>query len=122
MSCILLCIKCISRSLPQLRNAPLSVSSPECAPSHLGVIGHYVLTSQIFELLESTTPGSGEKIQLTDAIAHPLKMESVFATTFSGKRYDCGNKLGYLHATIQYALKHPDVSEDFVTLLRNLKV
>jgi UTP--glucose-1-phosphate uridylyltransferase len=96
--------------------------SPDCAPSRLGVIGRYILIPQIFELLEHTNPGSGGEIQLTDAIANLLQTEPVFATTFTGNRYDCGNKLGYLHATIQYALKHPDISEDFVTLLRNLKV
>ena len=86
---------------------------PESAPSNLGVVGRYILTPQIFTILERTSQGSGDEIQLTDAIAELLKEEAVYALQFRGKRYDCGTKLGYLEATIAYALKHPEVSEDF---------
>jgi len=90
----------------------------DVAPSNLGVVGRYILTPAIFDLLEQTSHGSGGEIQLTDAIAKLLKKEAVNALQFKGKRYDCGSKLGYLEATIAYALKHPEVSADFQLLLR----
>jgi UTP--glucose-1-phosphate uridylyltransferase len=86
---------------------------PEHAPSNLGVVGRYVLTPRLFTLLENTNKGSGGEIQLTDAIAKLLSEESVYAYQFDGKRYDCGSKLGYLEATVAYALKHPELAEDF---------
>lgn len=86
---------------------------PEEAPSQLGVVGRYILTPRIFTLLEHTSKGSGGEIQLTDAIAKLLHEEKVYAYQFSGKRYDCGTKLGYLEATIAYALKHPELAVDF---------
>lgn len=88
------------------------------APSDLGVVGRYILTPRIFELLEQTTQGSGGEIQLTDAIAKLLQIERVSALQFQGKRYDCGSKLGYLEATIAYAAKHPELADDFKLLLR----
>jgi UTP--glucose-1-phosphate uridylyltransferase len=86
---------------------------PDNAPSNLGVVGRYILTPRIFDLLESTTEGSGGEIQLTDAIAKLLKEQQVQSLQFKGKRYDCGSKLGYLEATIAYALKHPELAKDF---------
>lgn len=86
---------------------------PEQAPSNLGVVGRYILTPRIFSLLAMTNVGSGGEIQLTDAIAKLLKDEPVHAYQFAGKRYDCGSKLGYLEATIAYALKHPELADDF---------
>jgi UTP--glucose-1-phosphate uridylyltransferase len=86
---------------------------PDKAPSNLGVVGRYILTPRIFNLLEKTTQGSGGEIQLTDGIAKLLLEEKVQALQFTGRRYDCGNKLGYLEATIAYALKHPELAEDF---------
>jgi UTP--glucose-1-phosphate uridylyltransferase len=83
------------------------------APSNLGVVGRYILTPSIFSYLEQTDAGSGGEIQLTDAIAKLLQAEEVYAYQFQGKRYDCGTKLGYLEATIAYALKHPELSADF---------
>lgn len=91
---------------------------PDQAPSNLGVVGRYILTPAIFPLLQNTTVGSHNEIQLTDAIAALLKIESVNALQFTGIRYDCGSKLDYLRATIAYALKHPELSEDFSLLLR----
>lgn len=91
---------------------------PAKAPSNLGVVGRYILTPAIFDLLEHTAQGSGGEIQLTDAIAKLLKIETVSALQFKGKRYDCGSKLGYLEATMAYALKHPEVSTDFQQLIR----
>ena len=85
----------------------------ENAPSNLGVVGRYILTPKIFMLLENIGKGSGGEIQLTDAIAKLLQEEKVYAYQFAGKRYDCGSKLGYLEATIAYALKHPELAHDF---------
>lgn len=87
--------------------------NPSEAPSNLGVVGRYILTPQIFAHLEKTNKGSGGEIQLTDAIAKLLQNEKVFAYQFQGRRYDCGTKLGYLEATVAYALKHPELADDF---------
>lgn len=92
------------------------------APSNLAVVGRYILTPQIFHLLENTHRGSGGEIQLTDAIAKLLLEEPVYAYQFAGKRYDCGSKLGYLEATVAYALKHPELAEDFKRTLGTLFV
>lgn len=86
---------------------------PKNAPSNLGVVGRYILTPRIFDLLSQTNVGSGGEIQLTDAIAKLLQEQDVYAYQFTGKRYDCGTKLGYLEATIAYALKHPEIGAAF---------
>lgn len=86
---------------------------PDNAPSNLAVVGRYLLTPAIFNLLENTPKGAGGEIQLTDAIAALLKQERILGYEFIGKRYDCGSKFGYLMATIDYALKHPRLSERF---------
>lgn len=91
---------------------------PEEAPSNLGVVGRYILTPRIFELIRKVPRGAGGEYQLTDAIAALLPYEKVFAYQFDGKRYDCGSKLGYLQANVEYALRHPDVSQDFRAYLR----
>ena len=91
--------------------------APKDAPSNMAVVGRYILTPRIFELLETTGKGAGGEIQLTDAIASLLKEEQVLAHRFKGKRYDCGSKLGYLQATVEYALKHPELQEDFASYL-----
>lgn len=91
---------------------------PEVAPSNLAVVGRYILSPKIFEILEGTGTGAGGEIQLTDAIAELLKEEDVLAYEFDGRRYDCGSKLGYLTATVEYALKHPEVSGEFLQYLR----
>ncbi len=91
--------------------------APADAPSNLGVVGRYILTPRIFEMLEQTTPGSGGEIQLTDAIQRLLAHERVLAFRFTGKRFDCGSKLGYLQATVQLALKHPELKEEFSAFL-----
>lgn len=84
---------------------------PEQAPSNLAVTGRYILTPLIFDLLDQTERGIGGEIQLTDAIAKLLKVESVFAYPFVGQRYDCGSEIGLLKATIAFALKRPDLRE-----------
>lgn len=95
--------------------------APEKAPSKLAVIGRYILTADIFTHLEKTQPGSGGEIQLTDAIAALLKEQPVMAYRFEGKRYDCGNKLGYLQATITYALQHPELHKEFKQFMTEFK-
>ncbi|KPJ88829.1 MAG: UTP--glucose-1-phosphate uridylyltransferase [Gammaproteobacteria bacterium SG8_11] len=92
---------------------------PKDAPSNLGVVGRYILTPKIFELLEKTEKGAGGEIQLTDAIAKLLQMETVMAYKFHGKRYDCGSKIGYLQATVEYALKHTELREEFMEYLKS---
>ena len=94
---------------------------PDKAPSTLAVVGRYILSSRIFEMLERVTPGAGGEIQLTDGIAALLAHEQVLAYEFQGKRYDCGNKYGYLQATVEYALEHPELKEKFHTYLKGLK-
>ncbi|WP_040405529.1 UTP--glucose-1-phosphate uridylyltransferase GalU [Ectothiorhodospira sp. PHS-1] len=87
--------------------------APEVAPSNMAVVGRYILTPRIFELLENTQKGAGGEIQLTDAISDLLAEQQVLAHRFNGTRYDCGSKLGYLQATVEYALKHPELKDDF---------
>jgi len=94
--------------------------APDVAPSNLAVVGRYLLTPTIFEMLEQTTPGAGGEIQLTDAIAGLLKQETVIAYPFEGKRYDCGSKEGYLEATVEYALTHAELGESFRAYLKSL--
>ncbi|MDH5379100.1 MAG: UTP--glucose-1-phosphate uridylyltransferase GalU [Gammaproteobacteria bacterium] len=93
---------------------------PTEAPSNLAVVGRYVLTPRIFELLEKVGQGSGGEIQLTDAIAMLKEAERVLAYRFEGTRYDCGSKLGYLMATVEYGLKHEGLGEEFRSYIRSL--
>ena len=84
---------------------------PELAPSTLGVVGRYVLSGRIFDILEKTRPGAGGEIQLTDGIATLLKEDRVLAYRFEGRRFDCGSRIGLIEATIQYALDHDDLAD-----------
>jgi UTP--glucose-1-phosphate uridylyltransferase len=86
---------------------------PDKAPSNLAVVGRYLLTAAIFEDLAKIGQGAGGEIQLTDGIARLLQREAVYAFEFEGKRYDCGSKLGYLQATVEYGLKHPSLGREF---------
>jgi UTP--glucose-1-phosphate uridylyltransferase len=90
------------------------------APSSQAIIGRYVLTSRIFELLEQTVPGAGGEIQLTDGLKALLKEEKIFGYTFEGKRYDAGDKLGMLEATVEFALKRSDLGPQFREYLKRL--
>jgi UTP--glucose-1-phosphate uridylyltransferase len=92
---------------------------PVDAPSDLGVVGRYILNGSIFKQLRQTRPGSGGEIQLTDAIDALMRDEPVFAYEFFGRRYDCGDKLGYLQATVEYGLKHPELGPAFADYLAN---
>ncbi len=99
-------------------NAIVEKPKPEEAPSTLGVVGRYILTPRIFHHIQHLKPGAGGELQLTDAIAALLKEQQVLAYAYDGIRYDCGSKLGYLQATVEYALKHSEVSEDFAAYLK----
>jgi UTP--glucose-1-phosphate uridylyltransferase len=93
---------------------------PEKAASTLAVVGRYLLTPSIFDDLTKIGQGAGGEIQLTDGIALLMQREPVYAFEFEGKRYDCGSKLGYLQATVEYGLKHPSLGGDFASYLRSL--
>jgi UTP--glucose-1-phosphate uridylyltransferase len=90
---------------------------PESAPSDLAVVGRYILTPAIFDMLDTVGRGAGGEIQLTDGIAKLLDREYVYSYEFEGRRYDCGSKLGYLQANVEYALKHPELKDDFAAYL-----
>jgi UTP--glucose-1-phosphate uridylyltransferase len=92
---------------------------PEVAPSNLAVVGRYILSPRVFDLLESTTPGAGGEIQLTDAIAGLLAENPVHAYRFRGTRFDCGTHIGLIEATIRYALDHEKLSEAAQQLMQN---
>jgi UTP--glucose-1-phosphate uridylyltransferase len=90
------------------------------APSNLAVVGRYVLSEKIWDLLEFTPPGAGDEIQLTDAIASLMKLETVEAFHMTGKSHDCGSKLGYMKANVEYGLRHVDLADDFKTYLQGI--
>jgi UTP--glucose-1-phosphate uridylyltransferase len=90
------------------------------APSNLAIIGRYVLTPDIFECIESTEPGSGGEIQLTDGLKYMLRNRPVYGLKFEGKRFDAGDKLGFLKATVEFGLKRPDLGPQFREYLRTL--
>lgn len=92
---------------------------PEDAPSDLAVVGRYILPPEIIPILEQTGTGAGGEIQLTDAIAKLMESREVMGLEFEGVRYDCGSKLGYLQATVEYALKHDDLSDEFAAYLQH---
>jgi UTP--glucose-1-phosphate uridylyltransferase len=101
-------------------NSIIEKPKPADAPSTLAVVGRYVLSPAIFGHLERIGQGAGGEIQLTDGIAALMKEEAVYAYRFSGKRYDCGSKLGYLQATVEFALGHPQLGKDFGKYLQSL--
>jgi UTP--glucose-1-phosphate uridylyltransferase len=109
---------------PRIYNCTGMVEKPklEDAPSKQAIIGRYILTPRIFELLEQTTPGAGGEIQLTDGIKALLKEEKVFGYTFEGKRFDAGDKFGMLQATVEFALKRPEFGERFREYLKGLGI
>jgi UTP--glucose-1-phosphate uridylyltransferase len=101
-------------------NSIVEKPKPSEAPSNLAVVGRYVLSPAIFEHLEKVGRGAGGEIQLTDGIAALMKEEAVYAHRFNGKRYDCGSKLGYLQANVEFALGHPQLGKDFGKYLQTL--
>jgi UTP--glucose-1-phosphate uridylyltransferase len=93
---------------------------PDKAPSTLAVVGRYLLTPRVFAHLERIGQGAGGEIQLTDGIARLMNDEAVYAYRFAGKRFDCGSKLGYLQANVEYALAHPELATTFKAYLKKL--
>ena len=92
----------------------------EEAPSNVAILGRYIITPQIFEILERTKPGKGGEIQLTDALKELISNEAMYAYNFEGKRYDVGDKLGFLQATVEYALRREDLREEFIKYLKGI--
>ena len=95
---------------------------PDKAPSNLAIIGRYVLTPEIFDSIAQIEPGAGSEIQLTDALKHLLRSRPIYAFRFEGKRYDAGDKLGFLKATIEFALRRHDLGGEFREYLRSLQL
>lgn len=96
--------------------------SPKNAKSNIAVVGRFILTPEIFSKIEKSKPGTGNEIQLTDAISDLMKDENVYGYQFEGKRFDCGSKIGYLKASVEYALEHSEVKKDFKAYLKKLKL
>jgi UTP--glucose-1-phosphate uridylyltransferase len=96
--------------------------APEVAPSRMGVAGRYILTPAVFRHIRSQPTGVGGEIQLTDGIAGLMAEEGVYAYQYSGKRYDCGSKEGFLEATVELALQHSEVGAYFRNYLENLQI
>lgn len=98
------------------------VEKPETdkAPSNVAILGRYIITPQIFHFLESATPGKGGEIQLTDALKSLMGSEAMYAYDFIGKRYDVGNKMGFLEATVEFALKREDLKDEFSGYLKSV--
>jgi UTP--glucose-1-phosphate uridylyltransferase len=110
-------VQSIEKNLSRIRSI-VEKPAPDKAPSNLAVVGRYILPPGIMDLLETTERGAGGEIQLTDGIAALLRRKEILALEFTGKRYDCGSKLGYLQATVEYALRHPELKDDFAAYLR----
>ena len=96
--------------------------SPSEAPSDQAIVGRYILTPAIFDILRTTQRGAGDEIQLTDGIAGLREHEQVLSYSFEGRRYDCGSKMGYLQATVEFALEHDELADDFKKYLKQLKL
>jgi UTP--glucose-1-phosphate uridylyltransferase len=96
--------------------------SADQAPSNLAIIGRYVLTADIFDAIERVEPGKGGEIQLTDGLKHLLRSRPVYGYRFDGTRYDAGDKLGFLKATVEFALRRPDLGAEFREYLKSLAV
>ena len=93
----------------------------EEAPSNVAILGRYIITPRIFKILEETKPGKGGEIQLTDALLNLISEEAMYAYDFEGIRYDVGDKLGFLKATVEYALRREDLRDEFIEYLNTLK-
>jgi UTP--glucose-1-phosphate uridylyltransferase len=94
--------------------------APADAPSNLGIVGRYILTPDIFDAIATTPAGAGGEIQLTDALRQLLGQRTIYAYEFEGQRYDTGNKLGFLKATVDFGLRRPDLADEFRAYLRGL--
>jgi len=119
-------VDCNGRELMPGNSIPMTrvVEKPakEDAPSNLAVVGRYVLSEKIWTLLDKTAPGAGDEIQLTDAIADLIKLETVEAFHMTGKSHDCGSKMGYMQAVVEYGLRHSEIGERFRNYLKSLDI
>lgn len=93
---------------------------PEAAPSNVAILGRYIITPAVFDCLERTKPGAGGEIQLTDALKMLSEQEAMYAYDFIGRRYDVGNKMGFLEATVEFALRRDDLKDEFGAYLKNI--
>ncbi|GEN48439.1 UTP--glucose-1-phosphate uridylyltransferase [Ligilactobacillus pobuzihii E100301 = KCTC 13174] len=111
-----------AQSQPGLYDVKQFVEKPdvEKAPSDLAIIGRYLLTPEIFDMLETQNPGAGNEVQLTDAIDRLNQIQRVFAHEFKGGRFDVGYKFGYLKTSIEFGLKHPEVKDDLKAYIKEL--
>ena len=91
----------------------------EEAPSNIAILGRYIITPAIFEILENQAPGKGGEIQLTDALKTLASQEAIYAYNFEGRRYDVGDKFGFLEATVDFALKRPELRDGFIEFLKS---
>lgn len=101
-------------------NGLVEKPSIEEAPSNVAILGRYIINPAIFDILEHTEPGKGGEIQLTDALKELAQKEAMYAYNFEGKRYDVGNKLGFLEATVEFALRREDLRDEFLEYLVNV--
>lgn len=90
----------------------------ETAPSNIAILGRYIITPEIFDILENTKPGKNGEIQLTDGLKALCKNQAMYAYVFEGKRYDVGDKLGFLEATVDFALKNPELRDGFLEYMK----
>jgi len=109
----------ISNGLNEVSNL-VEKPEPEDAPSNIAIVGRYILDPLIFEFLEATAPGKGGEVQITDAIKNLLGKEKVYAYEFEGKRFDVGDKIGYLKANIAFALKRKDIGKELKKYLKEI--
>lgn len=94
--------------------------SIEEAPSNMAILGRYIITPRIFDILDNTKPGKGGEIQLTDALLQLVEEEAIYSYNFEARRYDVGDKLGFLQATVEYALRKIEIKNDFINYLKNI--
>ena len=119
------CLDCTpDASNPRLLDVKDMVEKPKpgTQPSQNAIIGRYILTPRIFEMIEGITPGAGGELQLTDAIKALLQFEKVYGFSYIGKRHDAGDKQGFLRATVELGLKHPQLGADLRTWLKTLSL
>ncbi|MFC1899164.1 UTP--glucose-1-phosphate uridylyltransferase GalU [Chloroflexota bacterium] len=109
----------ISARIHQIQNL-VEKPEPAQAPSNLGVVGRYILTPEIFNTIEATPPGKNQEVQLTDALQLLLREQAIYAYEFEGTRYDTGTPLGWLKATLDFALQHPDIKEELKEYMRQM--
>ena len=110
---------CIRDSLYAIQDL-VEKPAPPKAPSQLAIMGRYIMNPEIFQILSQTEPGAGGEIQLTDALKVLCQQETMHGLVFAGKRYDVGDRMGYLKATVEFALERPDLSQEFTQYLKDL--